>query len=104
MDASTALAEEVGWSRRHLGERFRRELGLAPEVAARVVPSERACTMLDRPPSPRSGPAEVAAVCGYFDQAHMTREWRQLAGCSPTTWIGEELPSVQDSGVDTRAS
>jgi AraC-like DNA-binding protein len=68
-----------------------------------VVRFERACTMLERPP-PRPGLAEVAAACGYFDQAHMSREWRQLAGCSPTTWMAEELPSVQDSGVDTRAS
>ncbi|MCA1672997.1 MAG: helix-turn-helix domain-containing protein, partial [Actinobacteria bacterium] len=46
----------------------------------------------DRPPL-----ADVAARCGYYDQAHFTREWRDLAGCSPRTWLAEELPSVQDT-------
>jgi AraC-like DNA-binding protein len=46
----------------------------------------------------------VAAVCGFYDQAHLNREWRELAGCSPTTWLAEELPSVQDGAVEVGAS
>jgi len=46
----------------------------------------------DRPPL-----ADVAALAGYYDQAHFTRDWRDLAGCSPTTWLAEEFPSVQDT-------
>ncbi len=93
------LAAEVGWSRRHFGERFRSELGLAPKVASRVIRFERARELLARPDRP--GLADVAATCGYFDQAHLTREWRELAGCTPTAWLAEEtvvqdLSSVQD--------
>lgn len=90
-----ALAGEVRWSRRHLGERFRREYGLTPKEAARVMRFESACRLLCAPDRP--GLADVAARCGYYDQAHLTREWRELAGCTPSTWIVEELPSVQDS-------
>ncbi|MQA13464.1 MAG: helix-turn-helix domain-containing protein [Pseudonocardiaceae bacterium] len=89
------LAAEVGWSRRHLGERFRREYGLTPKAAARVMRFETAHRMLRAPEAP--GLAELAVRCGYYDQAHLTREWRELAGCSPTTWLAEELPSVQDA-------
>ncbi len=96
------LAAEVGWSRRHLGELFRRELGLAPKLAARVLRFERACRMLQRDPRPSI--ADVAAICGYFDQAHLTRDWNDLCGCTPTVWMAEELPSVQDTGAERRAS
>jgi AraC-like DNA-binding protein len=95
------LAEEVGWSRRHLAERFRDELGLAPKVAGRVMRFQRACRMLERPRRP--GLADVAAACGYYDQAHLTREWNELAGCTPTLWMAEELPSIQDAGAGADA-
>ncbi|MDP9864546.1 MULTISPECIES: helix-turn-helix domain-containing protein [Streptosporangium] len=89
------LARELGWSRRHLGERFRREVGLSPKTAARVIRFERACRRMRsaaRPPL-----AEVAAECGYFDQAHLAREFRALAGTTATGWLAE-FPSVQDQG------
>jgi hypothetical protein len=35
------------------------------------------------------------AVCGFHDQAHMTLEWNSLAGCTPGTWIVNELPFFQ---------
>jgi len=93
------LATEVGWSRRHLTERFRTEYGLAPKVAARVLRFEQAVARLKRRPTPRL--ADLAADLGYADQAHLTREWHSLAGCSPRQWITEELPFVQDdAGVD----
>ncbi|MBK1786735.1 helix-turn-helix domain-containing protein [Prauserella cavernicola] len=88
-----ALAREVGWSRRHFGERFRREVGLTPKQAGRVLRFERAGTVLRT--RARVSLAELAAECGYHDQAHLTNEWRALAGCSPGTWIAEELPFLQ---------
>jgi transcriptional regulator GlxA family with amidase domain len=39
----------------------------------------------------------VAVAAGFADQAHMTRDWRELAGASPAAWMaGEQLPFVQD--------
>jgi transcriptional regulator GlxA family with amidase domain len=90
------VAREVGWSRRHLGERFHREVGLAPKPTARLVRFDRAKSLLKR----RAGAgtvADVAAATGYADQAHFTREFRALAGSTPTRWLAEELPSVQDA-------
>jgi AraC-like DNA-binding protein len=90
----TTLAGEVGWSRRHLGERFRREFGLTPKVAGRVMRFEVAHRLLRTPQRP--GLADVAARAGFCDQAHLHREWRDLAGCTPSQWLAEEFPSVHD--------
>ncbi|AEK40562.1 AraC family transcriptional regulator [Amycolatopsis mediterranei S699] len=95
------LADEVGWSRRHLGERFRTELGLAPKQAARVLRFERAGRLLRRG---RTDLAALAAECGFYDQAHLTNEWRALAGCTPGTWIAEELPFLQDQEAEVARS
>ena len=42
--------------------------------------------------------AEVAVVCGYADQAHLARDWAELAGCPPSVWVREEFPFLQDPG------
>ena len=34
-------------------------------------------------------------TCGYFDQAHLAREFRALAGCPPSQWLAEEFRNVQ---------
>jgi len=82
-----ALAREVGWSRRHLTGRFRREIGLAPKGAARVIRFERACERLLAPARPSL--AAVAADGGYVDQAHLARDFRELAGITATRWLAE---------------
>lgn len=86
-----ALAARTGWSARHLGARFATEVGLSPKAAARVARFDRA-----RRRAVRGGTlADLAADCGFYDQAHLAREFRALAGCSPTTWLAEELRNVQ---------
>jgi AraC-like DNA-binding protein len=93
------LASEVGWSRRHLAARFTAEFGLTPKEAARVVRFERSKRLLSRRDRPAL--AEVAAVCGYYDQAHLAREWNDLGGCPPSAWLtGADLPFIQDGGPD----
>lgn len=90
MDAPVeSLAEDVGWSRRHLSERFRREVGLPLRQLRRVVRFERSCALL-RTGGYRSL-SDVAVEEGYFDQAHLNREWSALAGCTPAEWRAEEL-------------
>ncbi|MGH9279602.1 MAG: helix-turn-helix domain-containing protein [Acidimicrobiales bacterium] len=89
-----AVAADVGWSRRHLADRFTGEFGLSPKQAARVMRFERARRLLARPDRPAL--ADVAATCGYYDQPHLNRDFVDLAGCPPGQWMAEELPSVQD--------
>ena len=39
--------------------------------------------------------ADLAADTGYFDQAHLAREFRSLAGVPPSQWLAEEFRNVQ---------
>jgi AraC-like DNA-binding protein len=89
----TSIAAEVGWSRRHLSSQFDAEVGLTPKVAGRVVRFEHTVAALKA--APTTGLAAVAYANGYADQAHMTREWRELAGCPPSVWLREEYPYLR---------
>jgi AraC-like DNA-binding protein len=100
------LAAGTGWSGRHLTGRFRTEIGLTPKAAARVIRFDRARHLLIRHARSISGDdgndgndgyrlADLAVACGYFDQAHLAREFRSLAGCPPSQWLTEEFRNVQ---------
>lgn len=75
------IAAEVGWSREHLVRRFAEQVGLTPKGSARMLRFQRAMGMLRRP---NVRLVEVAAACGYSDQAHLSREFQVLAGVSPS--------------------
>jgi AraC-like DNA-binding protein len=93
------VARETGWSRRHLTSSFTDEFGLSPKQLARVVRLQQARSLVlaGRPLG------EVAVSAGYADQAHLTREWRALAGCTPGEWVRDEVPIVQDTRTAARA-
>ncbi|MGR6321016.1 helix-turn-helix domain-containing protein [Micromonospora soli] len=90
-----ALADETGWSRRHFAVVFRREFGLLPKTVARLLRFQRAYATLGRElitapaggagqlGAARAGWAELAARCGYYDQSHLIREFREFAGATP---------------------
>ena len=59
----------------------------------RIAQAARACA--GAADTPGIGLADLAAECGYYDQAHMAREFRSLAGCPPTQWLAEEFRFVQ---------
>ncbi|MDP3892893.1 AraC family transcriptional regulator [Nocardioides sp.] len=98
-----AVAHDVGYSRRHLGSLFRAECGVTPKEYQRIARFEKSRHRLAHEVRRWAGAPSLAAVavaCGYADQAHLTREWRELAGVPPTTWLREEFPFLQDRGGD----
>ncbi len=98
-----ALAAELGCSRRYLQARFAEQIGVSPKLAARLLRFEHVRRQIELDP-PRW--AEIAYAAGYADQPHLNRDFRELAGTTPSDFVarqipgggvvGDEIPFVQD--------
>lgn len=81
-----ALAAELGYSRKHLHERFLREVGLAPKRYAEVRRFDRVLGRLRAGPLGSLGSstnlARLAAELGYADQSHLARDVRRFSNQS----------------------
>jgi AraC-like DNA-binding protein len=82
------LAEQAGWSRKHLAAQFREQVGLTPKALARVLRFRRATRLLNDG-APR---AAVASASGYYDQAHFNRDFAAFAGGTPGDYVARLLP------------
>jgi AraC-like DNA-binding protein len=94
------LAAETGLSARRLGALFQDEIGLAPKEAGRVFRFTHARQRIGQAAGAGETFAGIAADCGFYDQAHLAREFRALAGCPPSVWLAEEFRFVQASAAD----
>jgi len=81
-----AVAAGVSTTRRHLERKFLESVGVTPKRLARITRFQHALRILEDSDAPAPG-THTAATCGYADQAHFVRDFRDLAGCSP----GEHL-------------
>jgi AraC-like DNA-binding protein len=77
-DDVAGVVDDVGYSHRRFIALFRGAVGLSPKRYCRVQRLQRAIARL-----PTRSLAEVALDAGYSDQAHLSREFRELAGVSP---------------------
>lgn len=108
MERAVGAGPDLGGIYRSLGvgERsaqrlFHRFVGLTPKQAARVLRQSRVTMALRREDA---GLAALARTHGYADQAHMSREYRELAGLSPGRYRVEaaDVGFVQDPRPLTR--
>jgi len=76
------LARRVDLTGRQLERAFKRTVGVSPKRLARIMRFQRALHMLEHVASRQRG-TQTAATCGYADQAHFIRDFRELAGCPP---------------------
>lgn len=115
------LAAEIGCSRRHLIASFRQHIGLPPKTVARILRFNHTLRVMNRigrnldnnPDSrpyfdlPQIGNAchrnvrwpEVALDCGYYDQAHLIKEFQAFAGVTPAAFLRQMSPD--ESGLVT---
>ena len=97
------LMDETGWSRRHVTERFRRQLGVSPKSYARLLRFEHATALLSElATAPDRTLADVAIAAGYYDQSHLTRDFSAMSGMTPGAFVATmdlvpEVRFVQDA-------
>ncbi len=77
-----ALADETGYSARHLNNMFKKHVGVSPKFYERVVRFQRC---LDQLRNHRTGDlTELAYDAGYYDQAHFINEFKEFSMKTPT--------------------
>ena len=101
------LMDETGWSRRHVTECFRRQLGITPKAYARLLRFGHATALLMET-APGRSLADVATEAGYYDQSHLTRDFTALSGTTPGNYAADaepvpEVRFVQDPEGSLRA-
>lgn len=75
------LAAQLAVSRQHLAAQFRTQVGLSPKLYARIQRFRHATAAL-RVSEARDW-AQLAQDCGYFDQSHLIRDFKEFAGSTP---------------------
>jgi AraC-like DNA-binding protein len=89
------LAEEACGSHKRFISRFREQIGLPPKTLARLLRFDYAVASVKCGAAP-DWPA-LARACGYFDQAHFSKDFRRFAGVTPGDFRRRVLPG--DAGV-----
>ena len=94
----SALAEEVSLPKRSLLRHMQKAVGLPTKVFADVLRFQKGMRLLaaENPP----GLATVAAVCGYSDQAHLTREFQRFGGFTPVRRVAATLVTMPMASRD----
>ncbi len=93
------VASQARVSPRQFRRRSIEETGLSPKRLCRVLRFRRATAL-----AARLGWAAAAAECGYFDQAHLIRDFREFTGAPPTSFARARPPALWPPGHEAETS
>lgn len=92
------LAENACLSRKQYERVFREQIGMNPKEYARIVRFQKAIWMLQ---CGSRDYADVAAACGYGDQSHLIREFKEMSGYTPKSLL-RHCPLYSDLFTNSR--
>lgn len=78
-----SVAERLGVTARHLRRAFTQSVGIGPKDFARAVRLQRAVGMA----ATSKDWGRIAAAAGYYDQAHLIADFRELVGLTPGAFV-----------------
>ncbi|MPY90685.1 MAG: helix-turn-helix domain-containing protein [Luteitalea sp.] len=79
------VARQAGLSHRRFITVFTAEVGLTPKLFCRVLRFQHVHALAQQ--TGHIDWAQMALACGYFDQSHLSNEFRKLSGLSPTEYL-----------------
>ena len=91
-----ALGDRLGWSPRRLHREMTATCGYGPKTLQRIVRMQRTLRLARHRALARRRPtlAMLALDAGYADQAHMTRDFRDLTGFTPRELLARSSADV----------
>ena len=95
------LANDAGISSRQLERRFLREVGLGPKLLGRIIRFQQVFRAVDQCDAAW---AVVAIECGYYDQAHLIRDFHQFARQTPAILFGQQSALTESFTRKARTS
>jgi AraC-like DNA-binding protein len=97
----TATANQLGLSPRQFQRSFLAEVGISPKFFCRIQRFQAVWQVLEHA---QSDWVDIAIRSGYYDQAHLIRDFRQFAGKAPTALMAEELDLTRRFSVSGKMS
>lgn len=79
------VSEKVGFSARRFIQLFNDQVGLTPKLFCRVRRFQQVLNLIHE--GTNSDWVEIAAGCGYFDQAHFIHDFKAFSGLNPTAYM-----------------
>jgi AraC-like DNA-binding protein len=95
------LANDAGISSRQLERRFMRDIGVGPKLLSRILRFQQVFRAVERV-DPEW--ASIAVECGYYDQAHLIRDFNQFAGQTPAVLFSQQNALTESFTRKTRTS
>lgn len=82
------VSRELGFSQRRFIQIFSSFVGLTPKVFSRILRFQRARVLTDK--SEILNWADLAVTCGYFDQSHLIKDFKEFSGATPTIYSAQQ--------------
>src|SRR5262245_2499609 len=86
------LIADSGISGRQLERRFLQQVGVGPKLLSRILRFQQVFRAVEREDVQW---APIAVECGYYEQSHLIRDFRQFAHQSPAVLFAQQTPLTE---------
>lgn len=95
------LAVDAGISSRQMERRFLTDIGVGPKLLGRIIRFQQVFRAVEQS---NNAWAEIAIACGYYDQAHLIRDFNQFAQQTPAVLFSSQSALTESFTRKSRKS